>query len=306
MVSWLKQLYQRLPVIREMNTLRRELERQQLLQDAALRTQVEQYVLEVLNHPKYADPKRLSQHEGQVFSQNGEDGIISEIFRRIGTTTKTFVEIGVGDGLQNNTALLLSQQWKGWWYEADDQHLAAIKKYFAQRLEKSTLKVVQAFVDAENINGLLSAQGVPADLDLVSLDIDLNTYYVWRSMLPTIKPRVYVIEYNGYFPSQVDWKVDYDPQGVWDQSSQYWGASLKAYERLGHEHGYQLVGCDLTGVNAFFVRADLCQDRFATPATAEHLYEPARGHLLAWRNIVPPAHLATMKNLQIREASRAS
>ncbi len=41
------------------------------------------------------------------------------------------------------------------------------------------------------------------------------------------------------------------------------GASLKALERLGRTKGYCLVGCNYTGVTAFFVREDLAADRFA-------------------------------------------
>ena len=40
--------------------------------------------------------------------------------------------------------------------------------------------------------------------------------------------------------------------------------------------GYQLVGTDVRCCNAFFVRSDLCGDKFITPATAENLYNPLR------------------------------
>ena len=123
-------------------------------------------------------------------------------------------------------------------------------------------------------------------------------------MLPHVRARVFSVEYNGYFPAGVDWKVDYDPKAVWDYSSHFWGASLKALESLARPHGYQLVGCDLDGVNAFFVREDLAGDLFPTPATAENLYEPARGHLYAWRNLLPQDHHAAIKQLLIREAGR--
>ena len=47
--------------------------------------QQHQYLMNLLAQPRYADPKRLHRHELQVFSQNGEDGVLMEIFRRIGT-----------------------------------------------------------------------------------------------------------------------------------------------------------------------------------------------------------------------------
>ena len=42
-----------------------------------------------------------------MFSQGDEDGIIHEIFNRIGTANRRFLEIGAGDGLENNTAVYL-------------------------------------------------------------------------------------------------------------------------------------------------------------------------------------------------------
>jgi len=44
------------------------------------------------------------------YSQNSEDGIIEEIFRRVGTTNRFFVEFGVEDGTENNTRFLLEKR----------------------------------------------------------------------------------------------------------------------------------------------------------------------------------------------------
>jgi hypothetical protein len=69
--------------------------------------------------------------------------------------------------------------------------------------------------------------------------------------------------------------VEYNPTRMWDGSQNY-GASLKAYEKLGREIGYSLVGCDPIGVNAFFVRDEFAKNRFAEPFTAENHFAPAR------------------------------
>ncbi|WP_198170161.1 hypothetical protein [Mucilaginibacter arboris] len=79
---------------------------------------VTQFLSEHLyNNPKYANSKRLNMHEYQVFSQNGEDGIIQEIFNRIGYTNKYFIEFGVENGLECNSTNLLYKDWKGLWIE---------------------------------------------------------------------------------------------------------------------------------------------------------------------------------------------
>ena len=65
------------------------------------------------------DPRRLLAHGAQYWSQNYEDGMIAEIFRRIGVQSKTFLEIGIGDGRENNTAALVAMGWSGWWIDAN-------------------------------------------------------------------------------------------------------------------------------------------------------------------------------------------
>ena len=56
--------------------------------------------IELERHPRYSDPRRLQRYAFQVCSQNGEDGIICEIFRRLGTTDRVFAEVGIGDGFR--------------------------------------------------------------------------------------------------------------------------------------------------------------------------------------------------------------
>ena len=80
----------------------------------------------------------------------------------------------------------------------------------------------------------------------------------------------------------LDMKVKFngDDSSLVYNTTSYMGANLKAYERLGAEMGYALVGCELSGINAFFVRRDLCGDKFAEPFTAENHFEPPRYFLL--------------------------
>ena len=243
-----------------------------------LRSNQELFLLKLLKTERYCDPRRLAHFEHQIYSQNGEDGIIAEIFGRIGSNSRTFVEIGVGDGRENNTAFLLAEGWAGVWLEGDGKCADAIRTHFAGQISSNRLKLMEGFITAENINDLLSKAQVMPDLDLLSIDIDRNTYYIWDA-LAKYRPRVVVVEYNATMPAGLDWKVRYAAD-QWFDGSFYYGASLKAYENLGRSHGYSLVGCDLCGVNAFFVRDDLLSDKFVGPFTAENHYEPPRYWLI--------------------------
>jgi hypothetical protein len=233
---------------------------------------------ELKKSARYQDPKHLIQYGQKVYSQNEEDGIIKEIFNRIGYTNKIFVEFGIGDGLENNTLALLLTNWKGLWMDGSSRSINNIKDHFQCVLESNQLKVLEVFVTKENINKLISTNIEEKEIDLLSIDIDGNDATIFKA-INVISPRVVVIEYNSKFPPPIKFSVDYDPTHNW-QGDDYMGASLSYLESCFTEKGYKLVGCDLLGTNAFFVRDDLVGDKFVEPYTAEHHYEPARYHLV--------------------------
>src|SRR6266478_5948564 len=139
---------------------------------------------------------KLWQYGYKVYSQNDEDGMITEIFKRIGTATKTFIEFGVGSntGSGCNTAKLLVEGWSGLWLESDPDVVknirATVEPYFNERLS-----IKEAFITAENINDLLSETTRWGEIDIISIDVDYNSYWLWKALI-TIKPRVVIIEYN--------------------------------------------------------------------------------------------------------------
>ena len=274
-----------LPVLRQLRSISRLLQDRQHMERNRMFALIDQETRSILADERYADPRKLNRHEHSVFSQGGEDGIIAEILRRIGTRSQTFVELGVGDGLENNTAYLLSRGWSGLWIEGDATSVSRARVNFRREIDRGKLRIRQAFLDAESVAGLLREEGIPEDFDLLSIDVDRNTYYVWDA-LREFRPRVVVVEYNATFPPADEWVVDYDATRLWN-GTMYFGASLKSYEKLGADLGYRLVGCNLAGANAFFVRDDLVGDQFLPPFTAEQHYEPARYWLTRFRSAHP-------------------
>lgn len=225
--------------------------------------------------------KFLEAYGYKVYSQNDEDGIINEIFNRIGTVNKTFVEFGVDKGIESNCHSLLLQNWKGLWIEGRKTAYEQILRRFAPAIRQNKLQVLNEYVTIDNINIILN-DFVKEELDLLSIDVDGNDWHIWNA-IEDIKPRVVVIEYQGKFPPEIDWKMAYNKDHVWDRSDRS-GASLKAMEKLGTKKGYQLVGTNICGVNAFFVRLDLAKDKFPYPATAENLYNPVRSNIVKHQN----------------------
>jgi hypothetical protein len=199
-----------------------------------------------------ANPKDLRHFEKKIFSQNGEDGIIEEIFQRIGTTNKYFVEFGVEDGQECNTRYLLEKKsWRGLWMDGSEENCQSARDFF----KAYSMDFKKAFIDAENIESLFKTANVPQFPDLLSIDIDGNDYWVWKA-ITSYQPRVVVMEYNASFPPPTRWVMPYNKNHQFDGTRNF-GASLVALSELAREKGYTLVGCDKKGVNAFFVRNDL-------------------------------------------------
>ncbi len=221
---------------------------------------------------RYADPKSLSRFDVSMYSQNGEDGIVAEMFRRIGTRDRVFVEIGIDGGTECITRLLLEQGWSGLWLVGSPDVAAAVNRLFDRQIAEGRLRVIQGYVTPENVTALLEQGGIADRFDMLSLDIDQHTTHVWRAMRQ--RARVACIEYNASLPPSTACEVPYDIANVWDDTSWY-GASLKTVEQIGRAHGMSLVGCDIRGINAFLV--DSAEDGlFLGPFTAEFHYEPPR------------------------------
>ena len=224
--------------------------------------------------PRFQDPKRLLGNGFKVYSQHDEDGMIEEIFRRIGTTDRYFVEFGVGDGIENCTTYCLLKGWSGVWIDGSAECYEQIQRNLGFLIRTNRLKTLYSFITAENIEKLFQQLAIPREFDFLSIDIDRNDFWVWKA-ITSYRPRVVAIEYNASFKQTVSCVVPYDGNAIWDGSN-YSGASLKAIEHLGREKGYILVGCNYTGVTSFFVREDLVGDHFASPNTSENNYEPPR------------------------------
>jgi hypothetical protein len=275
----MKTFLKKIPIIKHMLSSEEHLDNLQIHSASIQGTlrQLQQHMAEdylqrnLFQNEKYQTAKKLNVHERQIFSQNGEDGILCEIFKRIGTQTKFFVEFGAANGLENNTTALLLENWQGLWMEGGQQLVKTAHEKFRCFVESGKLKIQNEFIHAENIESLFKKNGVPADLDLLSIDIDGNDYWVWKA-ITNYSPRVVCIEYNAAFGPSLPWIMEYNAQHIW-RGSRYQGASLKSLETLALEKGYHLVGCDFLGVNAFFVRKDLAGKHFLEPFDSETHFE---------------------------------
>lgn len=129
-----------------------------------------------------------------IHSQNGEDGVLGEIFRRLGIKTGMFCEFGAADGKYcSNSYYLLDQGWSGKFIEAEPARAKAL-------IDNTMGKPAELHfgaVTVANVNDL-----VPQKLNLLSIDVDNDDFHLWNAYMGTAD--VVVIEVNsGIAPPEV-------------------------------------------------------------------------------------------------------
>jgi len=193
----------------------------------------------------------------QVYSQGNQDGILQIIFGHIGTTNRRFVEFGFGyegrtvteevmdhAAMGLNTRLLSKQGWQGLYFDAE--------------ISAPSFGVVKALLTEDNIGQNFEAQGIPKDIDYISLDVDSVDYWLLRGLFQAgYRPRVLSTEFNPNFPS--DALIVFQPEWhAWTQRRIY-GASAGAMNKLASENGYVPVRIMREKLDIFFVRRDVLE-----------------------------------------------
>jgi hypothetical protein len=199
----------------------------------------------------------LDEFEYRVLSQNGEDGLLEAIFQVIGFTTRSILEFGFGGTESNFLNLALSHDLDAYFMDGvADNCRRATATY--RVMGRGRLRVSQAFITAENINEVIPGIGLRGEIDAVSIDVDGNDYWLWQA-LEVVNPRLIVIEYNAQLGPHASVTIAYDPLFNCGRSAHeiYQGASLAALVTLAGRKGYRLIGCESSGTNAFFLRADI-------------------------------------------------
>jgi hypothetical protein len=225
----------------------------------------------------------------KVYSQTDEDGIIDAIFRRV-PNNGTFVEIGVQNGVECNSLLLLLKDWRGVWIEGSERYCAQIESDLGAREFAGRFRVTNSFVRRDNIVSLLrdaSSFLRVEEIDFFSLDIDGNDRHVMEELIDGgVRPKVICVEYNAKFPPPVSVTVRYAPDHVWD-ATDYMGSSLQSFVDLFAPRGYRLLTCNIPGINAFFIRDDFAHLFPEIPV--ETVYQPFRYYLSPIQPAQPPS-----------------
>lgn len=186
----------------------------------------------------------LNQYRNNVYSQNGEDGITEEVFRRLGIDSGWICSFG-----ENNGVWLSNSAY--WWKDHAPKFQAVLiepgPSYSDLLINTKGYNVFtfNEFVGhpGRSLDEILADTPIPKDFELLSIDTDSNDYAIWESLSNYI-PRVVIIEINSGLGS-THYSISSNPNE---------GSSGAAMVALGKRKGYELVAhCG----NLIFVRADL-------------------------------------------------
>lgn len=193
------------------------------------------------------DPRHgLLQYRRDVTSQWGEDGIIAEIFRRMGTQSRLCIEFGAWDGkhLSNTWDLWHNHGWNAVLIEGDPEKYAVLVGNVQGFPQVTPCRAFVGTQGENSLDSILRRLGVETPPDLLSIDIDGDDYRVFASV-ERFLPRVLAIEYNPTVPPELE---------LIGAPGTRFGASARAINRLAERKGYRLAAC--TATNLLFVQMD--------------------------------------------------
>jgi len=212
------------------------------------------------NPPPDADAfsRMFDQANVSFFSQNGEDGILQFLLAQVKDLTYRSVEIGAGDGIENNTTnLLVHHGYRGLLVDPS-WALEYIGTEFFRRVhttQEHPPVLRREFAEVDNVNDLVSSAGFAGDIDVLSIDVDGNDFWIFEA-LTVVNPTVVVLELNLQLGPEAAVAMPYNPgYSYWDEGKTgYIGASVRGFDALARRRGLVFVGCDRKRVNGFWVR----------------------------------------------------
>ena len=192
------------------------------------------------------------------------------IFARIGETNRKVLELGAGSAREcMSSNLIINHNWEGFLVDGSEKNREIAFKFYSQfnNTGISQPKFLVRWITVENINSICDDFELTGEIDLLSIDIDGNDYWVLKA-LEKVSPRVIVLEVQNAIPATEivtrPYLATFDLHDYVGVERSFRGASISAFNLLLESRGYCLVGTSHNGVNAFFVRKDIAAGKLMT------------------------------------------
>ena len=212
------------------------------------------YILVNNQKAKNLENNYLWDKEFKVYSQFGEDGILTYLCQNLEIHQPNIMEIGTGNFLECNSRFLC---------EIFNAKLVAVdgKSELVKTLNgldinwKTTIHPLVKWVNSGNIVEIIDfAKDKLGNIDILSIDLDGIDYWV-AEKIDVKDMKIIIAEYNPLFGYNFPVTIFDDPAFVRSKkhfSELFYGASLPAFIDLFEKQGFKFIGTNHVGHNAFF------------------------------------------------------
>ena len=193
-----------------------------------------------------AQSRWLLNYAANVTSETGEDGILHKILELLPGKNQRCIEFGAWDGkhLSNTYNLIATMGYRGVLIEPRRARFLELQRMHDPQ-KHILINAFVGFGESDSLDAMLANYPIPADPDVLSIDIDGNDYYAWAA-INRIRAKIVVIEFNPTIANAVYFVQKRDPKVMQ-------GASPAALVELGQKKGYELIA--VTAWNLIFVDA---------------------------------------------------
>jgi hypothetical protein len=236
-------------------------------------------------HPS-VQKESLLRFSHTIYSQRGEEGILTEILKRLGIKMGFFVEFGAWDGIYlSNTKFLADKGWPGAFIESDSHHYQELT---ANYNDLKKILCINEFVtwDEKDSRGKtfdqIADQYFPhQEIDYLSIDIDGADYLILENLKR--KPKIICVE-GGF-----SWHPLFEQRVPDEIAFQNLQQPLAVVIEIAKKQGYEAL-CFTQ--NTFLIRRDLYapfaeikNDALSLWRDAWHFYPEIQAWLVNWRTM---------------------
>ena len=211
--------------------------------------------------------------EKKIYSQHGEDGIINFLSDNLKENSNYFVEIGCGDGVENNSRNLFLNNWSG--LVCDNyKNIYRYTNLIKNKIKEEQFNSLAGLIDLDNINILINLIK-DKDIAFLSLDIDSYDFFILMELFKNkIYPKILCLEYNCFLPvtTSVKYSKNFNRKEYDKKYGLFFGCSLDSYKALCERHSYSFFSVDTSGTNAFFILNNNFGHKIKDILTIDFLY----------------------------------
>ena len=220
-------------------------------------------------------------------SQYHQDAVLVDIFDAIGAKSRFFVEWGSRrPNILNSAHFRKHCDWCGLLLDGSPgaspnggsmQYPEVLELLRASNSSCSRLR--QAFVTPDNVNAVLASHHVPAEIDLLTVDMDGQDYWVMSAFdFARIRPRVIAVEFSSHFTSHEMCTTHREAAYVWNfRTDEEVGSSLALWDGLLSCRGYQYM-TQIAGEHGIWVhRGEISAEDIAQPVRIPERVHEGRG-----------------------------